>query len=103
MKELLAVFSLVPAALPAATFDLLITGARVADGTANPCARADVGILDEKIAAVGSLGQMSATSVVEGRHLVLAPGFIDAHTHVEDEVENLPGAANFLRDGSRRS
>jgi N-acyl-D-amino-acid deacylase len=99
MKELLAIFSLVPAALPAAAFDLLIGGARFVDGTGNPWYRADVGILDEKTAAAGSLGQMSATSVVEGRDLVLAPGFIDVHTHVEDEVENLPGAADFLRDG----
>ena len=99
MKFLLPFLFLVPAALPAADFDVLIKDARVVDGTGNPWYRADVGILDGKIAAVGSLGRLSATRVVEAGELVLAPGFIDVHTHVEDEVENLPDAANYLRDG----
>ena len=99
MKKLLLILFLVPAALPAADFDLLIKGARVVDGTGNPWYHADVGVLDGKIAAVGSLGERSATRVVEARELVLAPGFIDVHTHVEDEVENFPDGANFLRDG----
>jgi len=99
MKRLLLILLLVPAALPAADFDLLVKGARVVDGTGNPWYRADVGVLDGKIAAIGSLGQLSATRVVEARELVLAPGFIDVHTHVEDEVENFPDADNFLRDG----
>ncbi len=99
MKRLLPFLLLVPALLPAADFDLLITGARVVDGAGNPWYRADVGVLDGKIAAIGSLGQHSATKVVEAGGLVLAPGFIDVHTHVEDEVENFPGAANYVRDG----
>jgi N-acyl-D-amino-acid deacylase len=99
MKKLLAILFLVPAALPAADFDLLIKDARVVDGTGNPWYRADVGVVGGKIAAVGSLGELSATKVVEARELVLAPGFIDVHTHVEDEVESFPDAANFLRDG----
>jgi len=99
MKKLLLILLLVPAALPAADFDLLVKGARVVDGTGNPWYRADVGVLDGKIAAIGSLGRRSATRVVEARKLVLAPGFIDVHTHVEDEVENFPEAENFLRDG----
>ena len=99
LKKLLLILFLVPAALPAADFDLLIKGARVVDGTGNPWYRADVGVLDGKIAAVGSLSQLSATRVVEAGELVLAPGFIDVHTHVEDEVENFPDGANFLRDG----
>jgi N-acyl-D-amino-acid deacylase len=90
---------LVPAALLATDFDLLIRGARVVDGTGSPWFRADVGVRDGSIAAVGSLGEASATRVVEARELILAPGFIDVHTHVEDEVENLPDAANYLRDG----
>jgi N-acyl-D-amino-acid deacylase len=99
MKKLLLILLLMPAALPAADLDVLIKGARVVDGTGNPWYRADVGVLDGKIAAVGPLSHVSATRVVEARELVLAPGFIDVHTHVEDEVENFPDAANFLRDG----
>jgi N-acyl-D-amino-acid deacylase len=90
---------LVPAALLATEFDLLIRGARVVDGTGSPWFRADVGVRDGSIAAVGALGEASATRIVEAGGLVLAPGFIDVHTHVEDEVENHPDAANFVRDG----
>ena len=82
-----------------ADFDLLIRGARVVDGTGSPWYRADVGVRDGRIAAIGSLAEASATRVVEARDLALAPGFIDVHTHVEDEVENHPDAANFVRDG----
>jgi N-acyl-D-amino-acid deacylase len=96
---LLPILLLVPATLPATDFDLLIRGARIVDGTGSPWYRADVGVRDGKIAAVGSLDEISATRVVEARGMVLAPGFIDVHTHVEDEVEMLPEAANFLRDG----
>jgi N-acyl-D-amino-acid deacylase len=99
MKRLLPLLFLVPAAVFGADFDLLIRGARVVDGTGSPWFRADVGVRDGTIAAVGSLGEASATRVVEARELILAPGFIDVHTHVEDEVENLPDAANYLRDG----
>jgi N-acyl-D-amino-acid deacylase len=99
MRKLLSFLFLVPAALPAADFDLVITGARVVDGTGNPWYQADVAVLDGEIVAVGSLGERTATRVVEANGFVLAPGFIDVHTHVEDKVEEFPGAANFLRDG----
>ena len=99
MKTLLAILFLMPTALLAADFDVLIKNARVVDGTGNPWYRADVAVQDGKIAAVGSLGEPSAKRVIEARELILAPGFIDVHTHVEDELENFPDAANFLRDG----
>ena len=101
MKRLLPILllALAPAALSAADFDLLIRNARVVDGTGSPWFRADVGVRDGRIAAVGRLDDTTATRVVDARELVLAPGFIDVHTHVEDEIENLPTAANYLRDG----
>ncbi|MEW6338270.1 MAG: D-aminoacylase [Acidobacteriota bacterium] len=99
MKRLLPVVLFLPSALLAADYDLLIRGARVVDGTGSPWFRADVGISAGRIAAVGSLGDASATRVIEARELVLAPGFIDVHTHLEDQVEKLPDAANYLRDG----
>ena len=80
-------------------FDLVIRRARVVDGTGSPWFRADVGVREGSIAAGGSLGEASATRVVNARELILASGFIDVHTHIEDEVENLPDAANDLRDG----
>jgi len=98
-KTLLPLVFLASPYVAAADLDLLIRGARVVDGTGSPWFRADVGVKDGRIAAIGSLDESSAARVVDARDLVLAPGFIDVHTHVEDEIENHPGAANFLRDG----
>lgn len=83
----------------AADFDLLIRDARVVDGTGNPWYRADVGIAQGRIAAIGRLEGKSAGKTVDARGRVLAPGFIDVHTHVEGGVDQNPRADNFLRDG----
>jgi len=83
----------------AADFDLLIRNAHVIDGTGNPWYRADVGVKDGRIAAIGSLTAKSATRTVDAAGKTLTPGFIDSHTHVEGGIDNNPRADNFLRDG----
>ncbi|MBY0503282.1 MAG: D-aminoacylase [Bryobacteraceae bacterium] len=83
----------------AADYDLLIRDARVVDGTGNPWYRADVGIKDGKIAAIGSLTSKSATRTFDAAGKILAPGFIDSHTHVEGGIDQNPRGDNFLRDG----
>jgi N-acyl-D-amino-acid deacylase len=83
----------------AVDFDLVIRNARVIDGTGNPWYRADVGIQGGRIAAIGQLAAKSATRTVDAAGKVLAPGFIDVHTHVEGGIDKNPRADNFLRDG----
>ena len=63
------------------TFDLLIRNAFIVDGTGAPRFRADVGIQGERITRVGDLQTAQATLEIDAAGLVLAPGFIDAHTH----------------------
>ena len=61
-------------------FDLLITGGDILDGTGAPAYRADLGVKDGRIAAIGTdLGQAAETLDATGS--VVAPGFIDIHTH----------------------
>ncbi len=80
-----------------AEFDLLLRGGRVIDGMGSPARFADVAIKDGRIAAVGrELGD--AKSVVDVTGLVVAPGFIDVHTHAEN-IDDLPLAENFARMG----
>ena len=80
-----------------AEFDLLLRGGRVIDGMGNPARFADVAIKDGRIAAIGrELG--GAKSVVDVTGLVVAPGFIDVHTHAEN-IDDLPLAENFARMG----
>lgn len=66
-------------------FDILITGALVADGTGRELFRADAGIVDGRIARIGAdLGE--AARVIDGTGKVLSPGFIDMHTHMDLEL-----------------
>jgi N-acyl-D-amino-acid deacylase len=91
-----------PAPRAAATdgpqFDLVITGARVVDGSGNPWFRADVAVKDGRIARVGDVRPGQARRVIDARGRILAPGFIDVHAHVEG-IYNLPAAENFVRMG----
>src|SRR5205814_3569613 len=92
-------FFLAGLTLSAADYDLLIRNARVIDGTGNPWYRADVAVKDGRIAAAGNLGQRSATRTIDANERVLAPGFIDVHTHIEGGVEKVPGGDNYVMDG----
>ena len=62
-------------------FDLLIRKGRVVDGTGLPWFRADVGITDDRIAAVGPLGHAPAKQTIDAAGKVVCPGFVDAHVH----------------------
>ena len=63
------------------SYDVLIRGAKIVDGTGKPWLSGDLGIKDGRIAAVGRLGNASATRLIDAKGLVAAPGFIDLHTH----------------------
>src|SRR5687767_10468910 len=64
-------------------FDVLITGGEVLDGSGAAAIRADVGIRGDRVEAVGSLAGRSAAKTIDATGLVVAPGFIDLHTHSE--------------------
>jgi N-acyl-D-amino-acid deacylase len=81
----------------AADYDLVLRHGRVIDGTGNPARFADVAVKDGRIAAVGRVSG-STTKEVDARGLIIAPGFIDVHTHAED-IDDLPRGENFVRMG----
>lgn len=88
------------AVLPAlAQYDVLIRNARVIDGTGNPWFHASVAVKDGRIAAIGRLESATAARIIDAAGRVLAPGFIDVHTHVEGAIEKVPRADNYLLDG----
>ncbi len=74
-------------------FDVLIRNAAVFDGDGFRSVTADVGILGDRITAVGDLSAEGAKQVIDAKGLTLSPGFIDAHTHSDFNplvYENLP-------------
>ena len=95
--RLAALFLALP--LFAADYDVLIRNARVVDGSGNPWFRADVAVKDGRIAAVGKLADATARRTIDAHERIVAPGFIDVHTHVEGNVERNPRGDNFLLDG----
>jgi N-acyl-D-amino-acid deacylase len=82
---------------PAETYDVVIRHGRVVDGSGSPARFADVAIKDGQIAALGRVSGEGKTEI-EAKGLIVAPGFIDVHTHA-DEVGEMPLAENFVRMG----
>jgi N-acyl-D-amino-acid deacylase len=73
------------------SFDLILAGSRVVDGTGAPGRAADVGIRGDRIAAVGDLAGMVARARRDMTGLTVTPGFIDAHTHDDSALLATPG------------
>jgi len=83
-----AAISVSPAQNPI-KYDILYINGKVLDGTGNPGFFADVALKDGKIAAVGRLkATAEAKSVIDIRGKVIAPGFIDIHSHAFDRVDS---------------
>src|SRR5687768_12641779 len=88
---LLLAAPLVSGSAPAqAPFDLLIVNGRLLDGSGNPWRRADVGIRGDRIAAVGMLAGSPAARTIDAAGRIVAPGFIDAHSHALDSLTREP-------------
>jgi len=80
-------------------YDLVIAGAKVIDGSGTPWFYADIGIRGDAIAAVGQLADAPAAVRIDARGMVVAPGFIDIHSHGRRGIGQVPTAENYLREG----
>jgi len=67
-------------------FDLLVKNGTIVDGSGLPRYRGDVGVKDGKIAEIGRLNGESAKEVVDAEGRVVAPGFVDGHTHMDAQI-----------------
>jgi dihydroorotase/N-acyl-D-amino-acid deacylase len=78
----LAVLAVIGCRSPqAAPFDLVVRGGELIDGTGGPARRADVGVRGDAIVEIGALSRSTATRVIDAAGMVVAPGFIDMHSH----------------------
>ena len=69
-----------------AEFDLVIKDGMIVDGTLAPRFRDDIGIKNGKIAKIGRIAPHEAAKVIEADGLIVAPGFIDLHTHYDAQI-----------------
>jgi N-acyl-D-amino-acid deacylase len=76
-----------------------IRGAQIADGTGAPLQRADLRIVGDTIAAVGSVAPEPDDRVIDATGLVLAPGFVDAHNHSTNGLDTEPDAITQISQG----
>ena len=67
-------------------FDTLIRGGTVIDGTMIPRFKADIGIKDGKIAKIGTRAKATADRVIDASDNIVAPGYIDIHTHYDAQI-----------------
>ena len=87
--------------LSAADYDVLIRGGRVLDGSGKEAIQADVAVKDGRIVKVGRSLRGSADKVIDASGLIVTPGFIDLHTHVEKGMYYPENRAclNYLKQG----
>src|SRR5262245_28473019 len=80
-------------------YDLLIRNGRIVDGTGNPWFQGDVAIRGERIVAVGRVPKGTAKREIDAKGLVVAPGFIDMHSHSDYVLLEDGDAQSKIRQG----
>jgi N-acyl-D-amino-acid deacylase len=80
-------------------FDLVIRGGEVLDGTGTPAVRADLGVRDGRIDALGDLAGAAAAGTIDATGRYLVPGFVDTHCHAESAVFDPATQQALLRQG----
>lgn len=79
-------------------YDLLIKGGMVIDGTGSPWIKRDIGIVKDRIVKIGRI-EGQAKKTIDARNKVVAPGFVDLHSHTDHNILPCPGANSFVMMG----
>jgi len=81
------------------SFDIIIKGGTVYDGTGGPPLKADVGIKGDRVVAIGNLSRATAPNIVDANGLAVAPGFINMLAHSESSWIVDPRSLSELKQG----
>src|SRR5690242_5718007 len=88
-----------PCAPASGMLDVALRGGTVIDGTGAPPRVADVGVRDGRIVSIGSLDGLDASHLLDVTNLVVAPGFIDIHSHSDATLLVDPRARSAIAQG----
>ena len=80
-------------------YDLLVRNGRIVDGTGATWYRGDVAVRGDTIAAIAPAITTAATRTIDAAGAIVAPGFIDIHTHARRGITDVPTAPNYVRQG----
>ncbi len=80
-------------------YDMVIRNGSIVDGTGAPAYPADIAVSGGKIVRIGDLENANAKRTIDANGLVVAPGFIDLHTHADRNILENPDAENYLHQG----
>jgi N-acyl-D-amino-acid deacylase len=78
---------------------ILIKGGQIVDGSGNPWFKSDIAIKNGRITKIGKLDYVESEKIIDAKGLVVAPGFIDAHSHSDITLLVNPMAESFVRQG----
>ncbi len=81
------------------SYDLVIQGGTLVDGSGGRAWQADVAVQGDRIAAIGDLSSASRKRTIDAKGLVVAPGFIDMHNHSDDSLLDEPKCESMIRQG----
>ncbi len=84
---------------PKQDFSILIHNGFILDGTGNPWFKGDIGINGNRIEAIGNLSDKRAGTKIDATNLIVAPGFIDVHTHCDRQIIEVPTVDNYVLQG----
>jgi dihydroorotase/N-acyl-D-amino-acid deacylase len=87
------------AAAQPSSYDLLLRNGRIVDGSGNPWFKSDLAVRGDTIAKIALSIDEPASRVIDVAGAVIAPGFIDIHTHAIRRIVDVPTAPNYIRQG----
>lgn len=79
--------------------DILITNGKIIDGAGNSWYNGNIAIKDGKIIKIGRDVDLTSKKIIDAKGMIVAPGFIDVHTHLEGDENRDPMAQSFIYDG----
>lgn len=80
-------------------YDLVLRNGQIVDGSGSPWYAGDVAIRGDTIVRIAASISEPATRVIDVRGQVIAPGFIDIHSHARRGIFDVPTADNYIRQG----